>query len=309
MSGRGGRRGIILAGGSGTRLYPVTKAVNKHLLPVYDKPMVYYPLCALMMADVRDFLIIANPTDLPLYERLLGLGEPWGVRIEYAAQPAPRGLADAFIVGRRFVEGYPSALILGDNIFYGSELRRILTRAAAQDGATIFAYRVDDPRGYGVLKFDATGTLVDLVEKPADPPSNYAVTGLYFYDEAVADIAASLRPSTRGELEITAVNAHYLRMGRLRVEVLGRGVAWLDAGTHDTLLQAGQFIATIEQRQGLKIACPEEVAFRLGYIGEGDLERLAGEHGDSDYGTYLRAILQESRHADAGVRESGLWVR
>lgn len=298
------RRGIILAGGSGTRLYPVTRAVNKHLLPVYDKPMIYYPLTVLMMADIREILIISSPGDLPLFERLLDTGERWGITISYAEQPAPRGLADAFIVGRRFVEGRQCALILADNIFYGSELRAILKRAGASDEAMVFGYRVDDPRGYGVLAFDRTGQVTGIVEKPSAPPSNYAVTGLYFYDETVADIAASLSPSPRGELEITDINAHYLALGRLRVEILGRGVAWLDAGTRDTLLQAGQFIATIEQRQGLKVACPEEIAFRLGYIGQAELERLAAAHGDGEYGEYLRGVLREPRETEPEV-----WTR
>ncbi len=303
------RKGIILAGGSGTRLYPITRAVNKHLLPIYDKPMIYYPLCTLMMAGIREILIISTPRDLPLYEHLLGSGEVWGLSLRYAAQPSPDGLPHAFLVGKDFLGGVRSALILGDNIFYGSDLGKTLKRAASLPGATIFAYRVEDPRPYGVVEFDGAGRVAGIEEKPAVPRSNYAVTGLYFYDEEAADVAAELLASGRGELQITDVNRRYLERGRLRVEILGRGVAWLDAGTHDSLLQANQLIATIENRQGLKIACPEEIAYRLGYIDDAGLERLAAAHRHTAYGTYLTEILQEAQTAKNRLADTSTWLR
>lgn len=282
------RRGIILAGGSGTRLHPITYAVSKQLLPVYDKPMIYYPLSCLMLAGIRDILIITTPEDAPLFPRTLGDGSRWGLSLQYATQPTPRGLADAFIIGRNFIGSSPSALILGDNIFYGDGLGDLMQRAGTRpDGATVFAYWVNDPERYGIAEFDHNGKVTSLVEKPQSPRSNWAVTGLYFYDGRVCDIAADVRPSARGEIEITDVNNTYLRMGALSVEQLGRGYAWLDAGTHDSLLEAAQFIQIVEHRQGLKIACPEEIAFRMGYISAEQLEKLAEPLKKTSYGQYL----------------------
>jgi glucose-1-phosphate thymidylyltransferase len=289
------RKGIVLAGGSGTRLYPVTHAVSKQLLPVYDKPMIYYPLSTLMLAGIRDILLISTPEDTPRFAQLLGDGAKWGLNLSYAVQPAPEGLAQAFIIGRDFVGRDPSALVLGDNIFYGHDLSLQLARASARtEGATVFAYPVADPERYGVAEFDASGRVVSLEEKPQRPKSRYAVTGLYFYDHRVADVAAELVPSARGELEITDVNRAYLEWGMLACEVMGRGMAWLDTGTHESLLDASQYIATIERRQGLKIACPEEIAFRLGYIGAEDVERLGRAMAKNSYGQYLLALLRES---------------
>jgi glucose-1-phosphate thymidylyltransferase len=286
-------KGILLAGGSGTRLYPISRVISKQLLPVYDKPMVYYPLSVLMMADIREVLVISTPHDLPLFERLLGDGSQWGLTIEYAAQPRPEGLAQAFVIGRDFVGDGPVCLILGDNIFYGHGLpQKLATARRRTRGATVFGYWVRDPQRYGVVTFDAAGRAVDITEKPATPRSNYAVTGLYFYDNQVLDIAAGLAPSARGELEITDVNRAYLDQGSLTVEKLGRGIAWLDTGTHETLMQASHFIQVIEQRQGLKVACLEEIAFRKGFIDAARVERLAQPLSQNSYGRYLLDMLR-----------------
>ncbi|MBE5074524.1 glucose-1-phosphate thymidylyltransferase RfbA [Erythrobacteraceae bacterium E2-1 Yellow Sea] len=293
------RKGIILAGGSGTRLHPVTMAMSKQLLPVYDKPMIFYPLTTLMLAGIRDILVISTPQDTARFEQLLGDGSQWGIHLSYAVQPSPDGLAQAFLIGADFIGDDCVTLVLGDNIFYGQPLRELLTQAnTCQDGATIFAYHVHDPQRYGIVEFDGQKRVVSIEEKPNNPKSNYAVTGLYFYDNKVVDLARGLEPSARGELEITDLNLRYLESGNLNVEIMGRGYAWLDTGTHDSLLEASQYVAAIERRQGLKIACPEEVAWRQGWIGDTEIEAFAGAYPNTNFSDYMHGLLQERRQSE-----------